>query len=81
MSKMGHQERRVHSAHEVGIVEGHEQKNVSEEGLAHEGPYQVEEAQYVNGNMNYNFKPNNNLPTFYTTALRNHENFSYESGV
>ena len=29
ISKMSHQEIKVHSAHEVGIVEGHEQKNVS----------------------------------------------------
>ena len=35
--------------HEVGIVEGSEQKSITEEGLAHEGPYQVEEAQFVGG--------------------------------
>ena len=44
MSKMGHQERRVRSAHEVGTVEGGEQECIADEGLAHEGPYQVEEA-------------------------------------
>ena len=37
----------------------------------------MKEAQYVNGNTSYNFKPNNNVPTYYTPALRNHENFSY----
>ena len=47
------------------------------EGLAHEGPYHVEEAQFVNGNRSYNFKPNISLLTHYTPALRNHENFSY----
>ena len=41
---------------------------MTDEGLAHEGPYQVEEAQFVSGNISYNFKlPNNNLPT--TTLL------------
>ena len=45
-----------------------------DEGLAHKGPYQVEEAQFVSGNKSYNFKPNNNPPTHYTPALKNHEN-------
>ena len=31
----------------------------------------------MGGNISYNFKPNNNLPTHYTLALRNHENLSY----
>ena len=35
----------------------------------------------MGGNISYNFKSNNNLPTHYTPALRNHENFSYGSGV
>ena len=34
-------------------------------------------AQYINGKKSSNFKPNNNLPTHYTHALRNHENLSY----
>ena len=72
---------RSYSANEVEIEEGGEQKGMIDEGLAHEGPYQVEEAQFVGGNRSYNFKPNNNLPTHYTPALRNHENFSYGSGV
>ena len=75
MNKLGNQERRMHSSHEVGTVEGNELKSSVEEGLAHEGPYQVEEAQFVNGNKSYNFKPNLNLPTHYTPTLRNHENF------
>ena len=77
MNKMGNQERRMHLAHEVGKVERNEQKSSVEEGLAHEGPYQVEEAQFLNANRTYNFKPNLNLPTHYTPALRNHENLSY----
>ena len=44
MNKMGNQDRRMHLAHEVGTVERNEQKSSAEEGLAHEGPYQVEEA-------------------------------------
>ena len=44
MNMMGNQERRMHSAHEVGLIERNEQKSSTEEGLAHEGPYQVEEA-------------------------------------
>ena len=47
----------------------------------HEGSYQVEEAQYLNANRSYNFKPNLNLPTHYTPTLRNHENFSYGGGA
>ena len=35
----------------------------------------------MSGNKSYNFKPNNNLSTHYTSALRNHENFSYGIGV
>ena len=71
----------MNSEHEVGIMEGNEQKGITDEGLAHEGTYQVEEAQFMRGNKSYNFKPNNNLPTHYTLALRNHENFSYGGGA
>ena len=39
MNKLGNQDRRMHSAHEVGTMEGNEQKSVTDEGLAHEGPY------------------------------------------
>ena len=81
MSKMSTQERRSHSTNTVGIEEDEEHKCLTDEGLSHEGPYYVEEAQFVSGNKSYNFKPNNNLPTNYTPALRNHENFSHESGV
>ena len=44
------QEGRMHPAHEVRTVEKSEQKSSVEEGLALEGPYQVEEAQFINGN-------------------------------
>ena len=61
----------------MGTVDENEKRNSVEEGLAHEGPYHVKEAQYLNANRSYNFKPNLNLPTHYTLVLRNHENFSY----
>ena len=44
MNKMGNHERRMHSANEVGTVDENEKRNSAEEGLTHEGPYQVEEA-------------------------------------
>ena len=81
MNKLGNNERRMHSTHEVGTVDESEKRNSVEEGLAHEGPYQVEEAQYLNANISYKFKPNLNLPTHYTPALRNHDNFSYGGGA
>ena len=81
MSKMSTEEKRSHSANAMGIEEGGEQKCNNDDGLAHKGPYQLEEAQFVSGGRSYNFKPNNNLPTHYTPALRNHEKISYGSGV
>ena len=81
MSKMSAQERRSHSINIVGIEEGGEYNCMIDERLPHEGHYRVEEARFVSGNKSYNFKPNNNLPTHYTPALRNHEKFSYGSGV
>ena len=77
MNKLGNQERRMHPTHEVRTVEESEQKSGTEDRLAHEGPYQVEEAQFVNDNRSYNFKPHLNLPTLYTPTLKNRENFSY----
>ena len=49
MNKKGNHERRMHSANEVGTVDENEKRNSAEEGLTHEGPYQVEEAQYLCG--------------------------------
>ena len=48
---------------------------------AEEGSYAVEEANYLNEQRTYHFKPNPNLPTHYTPALRNHEHFSYGGGA
>ena len=81
MNKMGNQDRRMHSTHEVGTIGRNEQKSSAEEGLDPEGPYQVEKARFLNANKSYNFKPNLNLPTHYTPTLRNHENFSYGGGA
>ena len=44
MNKLGNQDRRMHAAHEVGTVERIEKKSSADKGLAHEDPYQVEEA-------------------------------------
>ena len=81
MNRLNNQERKNNSAHEVGFLEGNEKKNEAEKGLAHEGPYELEEVQYLNSNRSYNFKPNNTLPTHYTPVLRNHENLSYRGGM
>ena len=35
----------------------------------------------MNEQRSYHFKPNPNLPTHYTPALRNHKNFSYGGGA
>ena len=37
--------------------------------------------KYMNEQRSYQFKPNLNLPTHYTPALRNNENFSYGGGA
>ena len=77
---MDKQEKRLHSAHEIGAVE-REKIRRGVEGSANEDPYAVEEANYLNEQRSYNFKPNPNLPTHYNPALRNHENFSYGGGA
>ena len=81
MNKLGSNERRMHTAHEVATVDEGERRKSAEEGQNHEGSYQVGEAQYLNANRSYTFEPNLNLPTHYTLALRNHENFSYGGGA
>ena len=79
MNKLGNNERRMHTVNEVGAVE--ERIRRSAEELVGEEPNQVEEAKYMNEQTSYHFKPNPNLPTHYTPALRNHENFSYGGGA
>ena len=46
LNKLGSNERRMHTAHEVGAVE--ERIRRSAEGLVDEKPYQVEETKYMN---------------------------------
>ena len=79
LNKLGSNERRMHTSHEVGTVK--EGIKSSVEGPIEEEPYQVEETKDMNEQRSYHFKPNPNLPTHYTTALRNHENFSYGGGA
>ena len=81
MNKLGNNERIIHSAHEMGVVNENEKRNSAEEGLAYEHAYQVEEVHYLNANRSYNIKPNLHLPTHYTPALRNHTNFLYRGGA
>ena len=79
LNKLGNNERRMHTAHEVGVVEERIRRNI--EGLVDEKPYQVEETKYMNEQRSYHFKSSPNLPTHYTPAIRNHENFSYGEGA
>ena len=65
----------MHTAYEVGAAR--EGRRNSAKMYEEEDPYQVEEAQYLNANKSYTFKPNPNLRTHYSPALRNHESFSY----
>ena len=80
MHRMDKQERKMHTAHEIGAVE-REQMRRSAEVPTEEDSYGAEEVKYVNEPRNYHFKPNPNLPTHYSPALRNHENFSYGGGA
>ena len=66
----------MHNSHEIRVVE-REPMRRSVEIPTEEDSYGVEEVKYVNEPRNYHFKPNPNLPTHYSPALRNHENFSY----
>ena len=79
MNNLGNNERRMHTAHEVGVIDERIRRSVEE--LVGEEPYQVEKTKYMNEQRSYHFKPNPNLPTHYTLELRNHENFSYGGGA
>ena len=80
MHRMDKQERKMHTAHEIGAVE-RELMRRSADVPTEEDSYGAEEVKYVNEPRNYHFKPNPNLPTHYNPALRNHENFSYGGGA
>ena len=73
-------DKRMHSAHKIGAVEREGSVN-NAEGRVAKGSYAVEEDNYLNEQRAYHFNPNPNLPTPYTPALRNHENFSYGGGA
>ena len=79
MHRMDKQDKKLHSAHEIGVVERGGIRRGAE-GLADEDPYAVEEDNYLNEHRIYHFKPNPNLLTHYNPTLRNHENFSYGGG-
>ena len=80
MHRMDKQEKKMHTAHEIGAVE-REKMRKSVDEPTEEDSYGAEEVKYVNEPRNYYFKPNPNLPTHYSPALRNHENFSYGGGA
>ena len=80
MHRMDKQDKILHSAHEIRVVERDGIRR-SVEGPTEEDPYIVEEANYLNEQRSYHFKPNPNLPTHYNPTLRNHENFSYGGGA
>ena len=54
MHRMDSQEKRLHSAHEIGAVD-REGMRRSAEGLAEEDPYRVEETKYLNEQKSYHF--------------------------
>ena len=80
MHRMDKQERKIHTAYELGVVE-REAMTKSAEIPTKEDAYEVEELKYVNEPRSYHFKPNPNLPKHYNSALRNNENFSYGGGA
>ena len=80
MHRMDKQDKELHSAHENGAVERNGIRR-SAEGPTEEDPYEVEEANCMNEQRSYHFKPNPNLPTHYNPAPRNHENLSYGGGA
>ena len=80
MHRMDKQEIKMHSAHEIGVVE-REAMRRSDEVPTEEDSYGVEEAKYMNEPRSYNFKPNPNLPSHYSPTLRNHENFLSGGGA
>ena len=80
MNRMDKQERKMHTTHEVGVVE-RELLRGSIDVPTEELFYDAEEVKYLGEPRSYHFKPNPNLPAHYHPALRNHENFSYSRGT
>ena len=73
MNRLKNQERRSHNVNEVGFMQGED----ADYEVAREGAYYLKECNDLNERRSYHFKPNPNLPTHYTPALRYHENLSY----
>ena len=80
MHRMDKQERKMHTAHEIGAVE-RELMRRSADVTTEEDSDGAEEVKYMNEPRSYHFKPIPNLPTHYSPGLRNHENFSYGGGA
>ena len=80
MHWMDKQERKMHTAHEIGAVEREILRRSAEVPIEEDSDGE-EEVKYVSEQRSYHFKPNLNLPTHYNPALRNHENFSYGGGA
>ena len=80
MNRMDKQERKMHTTHEIGVVE-RELLRGSADVPTEELFYDAEEVKYLGEPRSYHFKPNPNLPAHYHPALRNHENFSYGGGT
>ena len=80
MHRMDKQERKMHTAHEIGAVK-REHMRRSVDVPTEEDSYGTEEVKYVNEHRNYHFKRNPNPPAHYSPAMRNHENFSYGGGA
>ena len=80
MNRMDKQERKMHTAHEIGAIE-RELLRGSADVPTEELFYDAEEVKYLGEPRSYHFKPNPNLPAHYHPALRNHENFSYGGGT
>ena len=72
MNRMDKQERKMHTAHEVGVVE-RELLRGSADVPTEELFYDAEEVKYLGEPRSYHFKPNPNLPAHYHPALRNYE--------
>ena len=69
MHRMDKQERKMHTAHEIGAVE-RELMRRSVDVPTEEDSYDAEEVKYVNEQISYHFNPNPNLSTHYNPALR-----------
>ena len=72
MHRMDKQERKMHTAHEIGSME-REAMRRSAEVPKKEDSYGVKEVKYVNEPRSYHFKPNPNLPTHLGVLLCEHD--------